>query len=43
MINWELLSPRNLFVIGTMSVIAYAIYAYFSKQSAPQITEAVNG
>jgi len=33
MINWELLSPRNIFVVAIMSILAYAIYAYFSKQS----------
>ena len=33
MINWELFSPRNLFVIGIMSVIAYGIYQHFSNAS----------
>lgn len=31
MINWDMLKPRNIFVIATISIVAFAIYKHFSK------------
>jgi len=31
MINWELLTPRNLFIVAAFSLIGYMIYNHFSK------------
>jgi hypothetical protein len=35
MINWEMLSPRNLFVIAALSLLAIGIFNHFSKAAAP--------
>lgn len=32
MLNFELFSPRNLFVIAVISLIAFAGYNYFHKK-----------
>ena len=34
MINWDLLTPRNLFVIVVLSLLAIAAFNYFHKPSA---------
>lgn len=34
MINWELLSPRNFFMVALFSIVAYMIFNYFAKQTA---------
>lgn len=31
MINWDLFTPRNLFVIAVFSLVAFGIYNHFSK------------
>ncbi len=33
MINWDLLTPRNLFVIVLFALLALAIYKHFSSRS----------
>jgi hypothetical protein len=32
MLNWELFSPRNLFAVAVMAILAFVIYNYFSKK-----------
>lgn len=32
MINWDMLTPRNLFIVATLSVLSYMIYNHFAKK-----------
>lgn len=32
MINWNLLTPRNLFIVAAFAVMAYMIFNHFSKK-----------
>lgn len=32
MLNWELFSPRNLFLIAFISLVAFAGYNFFHKK-----------
>lgn len=32
MINWALVTPRNVAIIGVMAVVAFGIFVYFSKR-----------
>lgn len=32
MVNWALLTPRNIFAIAAMGLLALWLYSYFSKK-----------